>query len=294
MPLFLALIQKTKLMKRSLYTLAFLTLACTTAFAQDLKLPALSPNAKISQDFSTSSIEISYSRPSVRGRKIFGDLVPYNAVWRTGANSATKIKFGEDVTMGGQVLKAGEYALYTIPGASEWEIIINKGIGNWGNAGYATSDDVARFKVKSSKLSTPVNTFTLNIADITANSCNLELKWENTKVVIPIKANNEERLAASIDKAINNPTIPYYQVASYYFENGQNTQKAYEYVNKAVEQNPKAFYMWYLKARIAEKLGKKDEAIAAAEKSIEAAKGTAFEADYIRNNQAIINKAKKM
>ncbi len=281
-------------MKRCLYTLAFWAMATTTAFAQDLKLPSLSPNAKISQDFSTSSIEISYSRPSMRGRKIFGDVVPYNAVWRTGANSATRIKLGEDVTMGGKELKAGEYAIYTIPGQTEWEIIINKGIGNWGNMGYATSDDIARFKVKPTKLSTEVSTFTINLADITSSTCNLEMKWENTKVVIPIKANNEQRLAASIDKAINNPSIPYYQVASYYFENGQNTEKAYEYVTKATEQNPKAFYMWHLKARIAQKMGKKDEAIAAAEKSMETAKGSAFEADYIRNNQAIINKAKKM
>ncbi|RYE25877.1 MAG: DUF2911 domain-containing protein [Sphingobacteriales bacterium] len=280
-------------MKRSLYTLALIALASTSAFAQDLKLPALSPNAKISQDFSTSSIEISYSRPSARGRKIFGDVVPYNAVWRTGANSATRLKLGEDVTMGGQTIKTGEYALYTIPGQNEWEIILNKGVGNWGNAGYATSDDIARFKVKSSKLTSGVSTFTINIADITASTCNLEIKWENTKVVIPIKANNEQRLATSIDKAINNPTIPYFQVASYYFENGQNTEKAYEYVNKATEQNPTAFYMWFLKARIAQKLGKKSEAIAAAEKSIETAKGTAFEADYIRNNQAIINSVKK-
>jgi hypothetical protein len=281
-------------MKRSLYTLAFIALTATSAFAQDLKLPALSPTSKITQEFSTSSIEISYSRPSARGRKVFGDVVPYNAVWRTGANSATKVKFGEDVTMGGQVIKAGEYALYTIPNATEWEVILNKGVGNWGNAGYVTTDDVARFKVKSSKLSTPVSTFTINIADITATTCNIEMKWENTKVTIPVKANNEERLATSIDKAINNPTIPYYQVASYYFENGQNTAKAYEYVNKAVDQNPKAFYMWALKARIAMKLGKKADAIAAAEKSIETAKGTAFEADYVRNNQAIINSAKKM
>lgn len=281
-------------MKRLYFALLLTAASFSASYAQDLKLPALSPGAKISQDFSTSSIDIAYSRPSMRGRKVFGDLVPYGSVWRTGANSATKIKLGEDVTIGGQAVKAGEYALYTIPGQTEWEVILNKGVGNWGNAGYNTADDVARFKVKSKMLDKTVNTFTINIGNITFSTCNLEMMWEKTKVVIPIKANNEERLNTSIDKAINNPNIPYFQAANYYFETGQNMDKAYTYVNKALEQNPKAFYMWHLKAKIAQKLGKKDEAIAAAEKSIEAAKGSAFEADYIHNNQKIIDAAKKM
>jgi Tfp pilus assembly protein PilF len=281
-------------MKRIAYTLSLCLMATISAYAQDLKLPALSPNAKISQEVSTSTIEISYGRPSMRGRKIFGgDVVPYGAIWRTGANSATKIKIGEEVEVAGGILKAGEYALYTIPNADTWEIIINKGVGNWGAAGYSTEDDVARFKVKPTTMANEVTTFTINIADITSTSCNLELMWEKTKVVIPIKFNNKERLATSIDKALNNPTLPYYQVASYYYENGQNTEQAYDYVNKATEANPKAFYMWHLKAKIAQKLGKKADAQAAAEKSIETAKGTAFEADYIRNNQKIIDWAKK-
>lgn len=281
-------------MKRLFFALLLTAASLPASYAQSLKLPALSPGAKLSQDFSTSSIEISYSRPSMRGRKIFGDLVPYGSVWRTGANSATKIKIGEDMTIGGQPIKAGEYALYTIPRQTEWEIILNKGVGNWGNAGYNTADDVARFKVKSRMMDKNVNTFTINIGNITFSTCNLEMMWEKTKVVIPIKADNEERLNASIDKAINNPDIPYFQAANYYFETGQNTDKAYAYVNKALEQNPKAFYMWYLKARIAQKMGRKSEAIAAAEKSIETAKGSAFEADYIHNNQKIIDAAKKM
>jgi tetratricopeptide (TPR) repeat protein len=281
-------------MKRIAYTLSLCLMATMSAYAQDLKLPALSPNAKISQEVSTSTIEISYGRPSMRGRKIFGgDVVPYGAIWRTGANSATKIKIGEEIEIAGNVLKAGEYALYTIPNADTWEVIINKGIGNWGASGYTTDDDIARFKVKPTTMADEVTTFTINVADITSTSCNIELMWEKTKVVIPVKFNNKERLAASIDKALNNPTLPYYQVASYYYENGENTDKAYEYVTKATEANPKAFYMWHLKAKVAQKLGKKADAKAAAEKSIETAKGTAYEADYIRNNQKIIDWAKK-
>ncbi len=268
-------------------------LLTSSVYAQDLKLPALSPTSKLTQEFSTSSIEISYSRPSMRGRKIFGELVAFGNVWRTGANSATKVKFGEDVTVGGQAIKAGEYALYTIPGAAEWEIILNKGVGNWGNAGYDKADDVARFKIAPKALDKNVQTFTINIGNITYSSCNLELMWEKTKVIIPVKANNEERLSASIDKAINNPNIPYFQAANYYFETDQNLDKAIVYVDKALEANPKAFWMWSLKARIAQKMGKKDDAINAANKAMEVAKGSAFEAEYVNNMTKLINSYKK-
>lgn len=262
-------------------------------YAQDLKLPALSPTSKLTQEFSTSNIEISYSRPSMRGRKIFGELVAFGNVWRTGANSATKVKFGEDVTVGGQAVKAGEYALYTIPGVAEWEIILNKGVGNWGNAGYDKADDVARFKIAPKALDKNVQTFTINIGNITYSSCNIELMWEKTKIIIPVKANNEERLSASIDKAINNPNIPYFQAANYYFETDQNLDKAIVYVDKALEANPKAFWMWSLKARIAQKMGKKDDAINAANKAMEVAKGSAFEAEYVNNMTKLINSYKK-
>jgi tetratricopeptide (TPR) repeat protein len=171
---------------------------------------------------------------------------------------------------------------------------VNKGTSNWGNAGYDTAQDVARFKVKPMSLPNMVSTFTIDIADITFNSCNINLMWEKTGISLPVKANNEERLSTNIEKAISTPNIPYYAAASYYFETNQKLDKAYEYVNKAVEANPKAFYMWHLKAKIAQKLGKKDDGVAAAQKSIETAKGTAFEADYVRNNEKIISDLKKM
>ena len=281
-------------MKRFLLALLVAGTTFSAANAQDLKLPALSPTAKIYQAFSTSDIEISYSRPSIRGRKIFGDLVPFNTVWRTGANSATKVKFGEDVTIGGQAVKAGEYALYTIPGATEWEVILNKGLGNWGAMGYNTADDIARFKIKPRALDKTVNTFTMNIGNITFNSCNLELMWEKTRLVIPVTSDNNARLTAAIDKAITTPNIPYYQAASYYYETNQNLDKAYEYVSKAVDANPKAVYMWHLKAKIAQKTGRKADAIAAANKSIELTKGTPNEREYQNNNQKVIDAANKM
>ena len=267
--------------------------ATIVSFGQGLKLPALSPNAKISQDFSISSIDVSYSRPSMRNRKIFGDVVPFGSVWRTGANSATKIKFGEDVDLAGNKVKAGEYALYTVPGKDSWEIILNTGVGNWGVDGYSKETDVLRFTVKPAHMDEVCQTFTINITDITFSTCKLELTWEKTKIVIPIKARSEEAINKNIDKAIYHTSIPYFQVANYYYENNTKLDIASVYVDKALEEDPKAFYMWYLKARIEQKLGHNEKAVEAAEKSIDAAKGSAFEADYIRNNTKIINDIKK-
>ncbi len=275
-------------MNRLLFVLLFIASAGMVQ-AQDLKTPAMSPTCKMTQDFSTSTIELTYSRPAMRGRKIFGELVPYGKVWRTGANGATKIKFAEDVKIGGKDVKAGEYALYTIPGTWEWEVILNKGTGNWGAYGYDTTGDVARFKVKSEKMQMPMQSFTMDFSNITMNSCDLFLGWEKTMVMIPIVTNNSARIMAAIDKAINKPNIPYFQAAQYYFESGTDLEKANMYCDKALEQNPKAYYMWFLKARIEAKLGHKDEAIAAATKSMEAAKGSAAEDEYMHNNLKLID-----
>lgn len=270
--------------------LSFLLMgSVATAWGQDLKLPAMSPNSKLIQEFSTSSIEISYSRPAMRGRKIFGDVVAYGNPWRTGANAPTKIKLGEDLVIGDQNVKAGEYVLYTIPGEKQWEIILNKGNGQLGPNGYDKNDDVARFKAKVRDNERPVHNFTIEITSITFNTCKIELSWENARVVIPVKADNETRLNAAIDKAINNPSIPYFQAANYYYETNQNLDKANMYTDKALESNPKAYYMWYLKARIEKKLGHKDAAINAANKSMETAKGAALEAEYVHNNTKLIN-----
>ncbi|MEZ5015472.1 MAG: DUF2911 domain-containing protein [Flavipsychrobacter sp.] len=261
-------------------------------FAQGLKLPALSPTAKISQSFSVSEIEIAYSRPSLRGRKAFGQLVAYGELWRTGANAATKVTFGEDVVLGGTDVKAGSYALYTVPGEKSWEIILNKGVNNWGTGGYNKEDDVVRFNVTPKKINNKIETFTITISDITYTTCNIVLKWENTKVVVPVKANNEERIQKDITKAVENPSIPYYQAANYYLQTGQNLKDALKYADKAIEENPKAFWIQHLKAKIAKEMGEKAIAIDAANKAMELSKGSAYEAEQKRNNELIINSFK--
>ncbi len=278
---------------KQLLVAALLVASTAVSFGQGLKLPALSPNAKISQDFSISNIEISYSRPSMRNRKIFGDLVPYGSVWRTGANSATKVKFGEDVDLNGNKVKAGEYALYTIPGKDSWEVILNTGVGNWGVDGYSKETDVLRFSVKPSVLDGVCQTFTINIADITYQTCKIELMWERTKIQLSVKSRAEEAIDKNIDKAIYHVTIPYFQVANYYYENNTKLDIASIYVDKALEEDNKAFYMWWLKARIEKRLGHNEKAIEAANKAIETAKGTAFEADYVRNSNKLIDDIRK-
>ncbi len=281
-------------MKRMFLSAILLAAIVMGASAQTaLKLPALSPNTKLSQDFSVSNIEISYSRPSMRGRKIMGDIIPYGHVWRTGANAPTKIKIGEDMEVGGHRLKAGEYSMYTIPNKDKWEIVISTATGNWTAEGFPREFDAARFKITPLALNEEVQTFTINITDITFNSCKIELTWERTKVVIPVKADNDKVAQENIDKAINVPSVPYFQAASYYYETNQKTDLASNYVNKAIEQNPKGFFIWYLKARIEKRMGHNEEALAAAKKSIELSAGTPNELEYKNNNEKIINEINK-
>jgi hypothetical protein len=218
----------------------------------------------------------------MRGRAIFGDVVPYGSVWRTGANSATKVTFGEDVVIGGSTVKAGSYSLYTIPDKQEWVVIINKNTGNWGANGYDTKDDVARLTIRPESLSSVIETFTVTISSITFSSCTIDLAWEKTRVSIPVGFNNQERLLASIDKAIANPTIPYQPAASYLYETNQQLDKALDYATKAAEKNPKAYWIQLLRARIAAKLGKNDIARQAGALTIELVKGTSAEAEYTK------------
>jgi hypothetical protein len=257
------------------------------AMAQGIKTPAPSPTQTIKQDFALSSIELNYSRPLAKGRKIFGDLVPFGAMWRTGANGATKVTFGEDVKVGGVAVKAGSYALYTIPNANEWEVILNKGVNNGGLSGYKAEEDVARFKVPSMSLPFSLESFTMIIADVMPNSANIQILWENTAVSIPVEANIDANVMKQIDAAMNVDNRPYFAAASYYFDNGKDMAKALEWANKAVEAQPKAYWVAHLKAKIQAKMGDKAGAKATALKSIELAK-EAGNPDYVALNEKLI------
>ena len=264
-----------------------LSLISLGSMAQGIKTPAPSPTQTLKQDFALSSIEINYSRPAAKGRKVFGDLVPFGKIWRTGANGATKITFGEDVKVGGMPVKAGSYAIYSVPNANEWEIIINKGANNSGLTGYKTEDDVARFKVKPMTLPMNIESFTIMLGDLTASSASVQILWEKTAVEFPVVADIDSKIMAQINSALTVDSRPYFQAASYYFDNGKDNSKALEWANTAVEAQPTAFWVMHLKAKIQAKAGDKAGAKATAMKSIELAK-EAKNDDYVVLNQKLI------
>jgi hypothetical protein len=275
---------KTHIMKK-----IFLALSCIvaiTSYAQ-IKMPAPSPTQTIKQDFGLSSIELTYSRPGMKGRKIFGDLVPYGQMWRTGANAATRIKFGDDVTIGGQAVKAGEYALYTIPNENEWVIILNRGVNNGGLDGYKKEEDVVRFKVKPTTMPVPAETFTMQFANVKPSTIDLNLRWDKTVVPIPITTDVDTKVMQQIDEMVNNDNRPYYQAALYYSEKGKDLNQAIKWFDKAIEQNPKGFWIYHQKANALVKMGKKDEARLMAQKSMDVAREEKND-DYVRLNEKLL------
>lgn len=271
-------------MKKLLSTIFIATIAL--AATAQLKTPAPSPTQTIKQDFGMSSVELIYSRPAMKGRKVFGDLVPWNKVWRTGANNATRLKFNDDVMIGGQALKAGEYALYTVPAENEWEIIINKGSANWGT-NYKMEDDVFRVKVKPVKLNEAVETFTMQFANVKPTSTDLQIMWDRTAVSVPITTDIDKKIMAQINDAMNKDSRPYFQSAMYYMETGKDLNQAIQWFDKGIELNPKAFWMYHQKANALAKQGKKAEARAVATRSIELAR-EAKNDDYVALNEKLI------
>ena len=257
-------------MLRKLTLLAVVVAFFCAADAQSLKTPAASPTTSIKQDFGVSSVELIYSRPGIKGRKIFGDLVPWGQVWRTGANAATRLKFNDDVMIGGQALKAGEYAVYTVPNQNEWEVIINKGSANWGTD-YKKEDDIMRVKVKPERVAQPVETFTMQFENIKPNSMDLAMMWENTAVRVPITTDIDSKVMAQIQNAMFKDNRPYFSAAMYYVDTNRDLNQAVQWFDKAIEQNPKAYWVYYQKANALAKLGKKAEAKAVSQKSMDLA-----------------------
>jgi hypothetical protein len=267
----------------------FLTIAAGciigSASAQQLRTPAPSPSQMIRQDFGISTVELNYSRPAIRGRKVFGDLVPFGQVWRTGANSATRIKFSDDVSIGGQALKAGEYAIFTIPGEKEWEIIVNKGTANWGTD-YKQDLDLFRIKVPSMAMNMPVESFTMQFGNIKPASMDLQIMWDRTAVNVPITIDSDKKIMGQIDQLMNRDNRPYFAAAMYYMENGKDMNQALTWFDKAAEANPNAYWIQYQRASALAKLGKKKEAMEASQKSLAMAKDQG-NPDYVRLNEKL-------
>lgn len=277
-------------MFKQLLACSFFSAALFFANAQTIKTPQPSPTQTIKQDFGISSIELTYSRPGMKGRKIFGDLVPWGQVWRTGANAITKIKFADDVTIGGQALKAGAYAIYSVPNENQWEIIMNKDANFWGTD-YKQQDDVLRIKIPSTKLDHPVETFTMQFANVKPNSTDLQIMWDQTMVSLPISTDVDKKVMAQIDNVMNKDNHPYFQAAMYYMESGRDLNQAITWLDKAIEQNPNAYWVYHQKANALAKLGKKEDAKKTAQKSMELAK-TQNNQDYVKLNEKLLEQLK--
>jgi len=258
-------------------------LSFSMSFAQ-VKMPALSPVQTIKQDIGIGFIELKYARPSVRDRKIFGDVVPYNTMWRTGANAATLIKFTDKVTINDKVLDTGSYAVYTIPGKENWEIIFNKGVSNWGTDGYKETEDVLRITVPVHKLKKAVETFTIAFENMKPSACDIHLIWEKTDVSFSVTMDVKEKLKVQIEAALNGDKKPYYQAAQFYNEYEKDLAKALMYVDKAIEANQTAYWMMLYKAKIQDKMGDFKGALITSQLSMEAAK-KADNPDYIKSNK---------
>ena len=255
--------------------------------AQPLKTPAPSSTQIIKQELGLGTVELSYSRPNIKGRKIFGDLVPFGKVWRTGANSATTLTFTEEVTVGGTKIAPGKYGLLAIPEADSWTLIITKQLDVTSPAAYKQSEDLVRIKAPVFTMKDPLETFTMQFGDIKPASTNLYLLWANTGVSLPITTDVDTKVSAQIKTLMEKDNRPYFNAAMYYMDNGKDLNQALTWLNKAAEQDPNAFWVLHQKANCLAKLGKKEEAKAAAMKSIEVAK-VAKNDDYVALNEKLL------
>ncbi len=277
-----------------------LAIALTTTFTfsatAQIKAPQPSPLGEVEQMIGLTEIEVEYSRPGKKDREIFGKLVPYGEIWRTGANASTKFKTDKDIKVNGKELKKGEYALYTIPGESEWTIIFHNNTSYWGVGGYKQEEDALRVTAKSMVLKDiSIETFSIDFQDLKNDGATMMLMWDNVIVPIEIAVNTNEEMEAQIKKTlIEGPAASDYAAgAGYYLELGENLDQALEWMNKAIEKRAEAFWYVHNKAKILAKMGKKKEAIAAANKSIELAKAYKDgDFGYIKRNEELIESLK--
>ena len=267
------------------------------AFAQtpNVAFPAASPACTIKQRVGLTDIEVVYSRPGMKGREIFGGIVPYGVVWRTGANQATRITFSTPVKVDGHEIPAGAYSLFTIPGENEWTVIINKNPQQWGAFQYDSNQDLVRFQAVPVTLAESIETFTIEFNGIRDESAVLNLVWDKTVVPIRLEVDVASKVVPQIEEAMAKPGKKqagfYFQAATFYYNHGLDLKKALDWVNSGLEDNPPiAFEMFHLKAQILAKQGDKEGAIAAAKKSTELAlKAEGPGSSFVKMNEDLIS-----
>jgi hypothetical protein len=281
-----------KLSIKSVMLFVALLGAANFANAQGAKFPQPSSGQTITQDFGLGKITLTYSRPNVKGRKIFGGMEPMGVVWRNGANAATRIKFTDAVKIEGKDLPAGEYGLFSIPGKNEWTIIFNKIADQWGAYEYKESDDVLRVKVKTTSLKDKVETLTMQFSAVSETSAQLNMMWENSAYSINITTSIDEKVMANIAEAMKGEKKPYFNAALYYYQNGKDLKSALEWMTEAEKSDQKAPWYKLWKGRIQLKMGDKAGAQTSAQAGIDLATATKTD-EYVRLNSELLAEAKK-
>jgi len=272
-------------MKKLIFSL-LLTVAFSFGALAQIQTPAASPEQTLTQSVGLSSVTVQYSRPAMRGRTIFGDLVPMDKLWRTGANKNTLVTFESDATVGGSPLKAGTYALYTVPSKDEWTVYFYTDTENWGlPKPWDESKIAAVYKVKAQSLDSSVESFTITIDKVTDSGAHLTISWENTSVAIPFGFDTESAVMQTIERTMNGPAAgDYYQAAVYYLNADKDINKAKTWIDKAIAMSEPAYWYYRQKALIYAKSGDKKGAIAAAERSMELAQAAGSQ-DYVAMNK---------
>lgn len=261
---------------------AGLSLITPSASAQGLELPAPSPKARVEQRVGLTDFAVDYSSPAAKKRKIWGDLVPYDQPWRTGANAATKLVASKDFTLGGKPVKAGSYALYTIPGKKSWTVILNTSTENWGTNGYDATKDVLR--VELAPVAIPHRErMTFIFSDTTDDGARLDLEWEKVRLSMPLGVATKAQVSANIDKSLDDAWRPHFQAARYHLDNDGDVDKALAWIATSISVKPTWWNNW-IHAQLLAKKGDVPGAIAAGDKAQGLGKGdrtyeTFFKAD---------------
>tara|TARA_R110002074_G_scaffold5143_6_gene25305 strand:+ start:25892 stop:26737 length:846 start_codon:yes stop_codon:yes gene_type:complete len=266
--------------------LFLMAIVASISVEAQINTPAPSPSAKLMQTVGLTEVMIDYSRPNMRGREVYGNLVPFDKLWRTGANAYTKITFDTDVSIGGKEVKAGTYSIFTKPGASTWDVFFYTDIVGGGTPSkWEESKVVAQVNVPVYKMDMPVETFTITVDDVMSNGASIGIIWANTYVAVPFTVPTDATVMKSIDKALNGPTADdYYAAAVYYSSEGKDINKAKEWMNKAMSMTEKpAFWQLRQQSLILAKAGDKKGAIEAAKKSLAGATEAGND-DYIKMN----------
>jgi hypothetical protein len=271
------------------YFLSFILFFYALSIDAQIVTPQPSPVCKLEQKFGLGSVTIEYSRPSMKNRVVFGDLVPYGKLWRTGANKASKITFTDDVTIEGKLLPKGSYALYTIPGDMSWDVIFYSDADQPGGLPktYDISKEALKVQAIPELLTTTIETFTIDINDIRNDAANLVIQWENTSVSVRIKTEIDSKIVQNIDKVLAGPSAgDYYSAARYYFDSGKDLNQALSWIQKSNNMEAQ-FWKLRLESLILAKLERREEAIEVAKKSLAMA-AAAGNDDYVKmNNQSI-------